>query len=409
MTTLFSIIFGVSLVMADTGELGICKSNSFKDFVGCLMKEHPENQAANLLDARAEGEKSDGRKLYNPEVEYETVKGKSLGDTQASNRLTVSYPIEIFGQRGARVRLGDATSNLTRAEKVKSQDEVFMEIVLKLYRYRQILTEIEVVEEGLVAYSKVIRMLGDRPKLTPEHQVSLSVFRLAEGDFRFKKTNLVSEQRSVEDFFSHIPGLNLATVKAQLPPRKSDWPDLKAGTRVEESAYYKSFDYEVEKARALNDDARSKTWPTFKASAIAEKNIEGTNDYNAYGFAVSAEFPLLSWNGGERQATKAESMRADLRAEIGKKEVINERNRLLEFYANSKREFSSSPKKDDVEKKHKNVDSLYYRGLISSSLLVEAHRQILDFTTSQNEIEVKALEALMKIYALDGKLSEAAL
>lgn len=409
MTALISIIFGVSLAMADTGELDVCKSNSFKEFVRCLMKEHPENKAANLLEARAEGERSDGRKLYNPEVEYESVKGKFLGDTQASNRVSVSYPIEIFGQRGARVRLGDATSNLTRAEKVKSQDEVFMEIVMKLYRYRQILAEIEVVEEGLVAYSKVIRMLADRPKLTPEHQVSLSVFRLAEGDFRFKKTNLVSEQRSVEDFFSHIPGLKLATVKGQLPARKSEWPDLKTAANIEDSPYYKTFEYEAEKARAANDAAKSEVWPTFKAAAIAENNIEGPNDFNAYGFSVAAEFPLLSWNGGERQATKAESMRADLRAEIGKKEVVNERNRLLEFYANSKRELSNSPKKDEVEKKHRNVDGLYYRGLISSSLLVEAHRQILDFTSSQNEIEIKALEALMKIYALDGKLSEEAL
>lgn len=399
-------IFSSALVFADSGQTEICKAKSLKEFVQCLKNEHPENKRANLLESRAEGERSDGRKFLNPEVEYESVKGKSLGDTQGTNRISVSYPIEIFGQRGARVDLGDANSNLTRTQKTKSQNDIFMEIVLKLYRYRQILAEVEVLEEGLVAYSRVIRMLSERPKLTPEHQVSLSVFKLAEGDFRFKKTNLVSEQRQVEDFFSHIRGLKISTVKNFLPTRKLDWPELKNSINIEASPYYKEFEYQVDKARALHDEASSKTWPTLKASFIAENNIDGPNEFNATGFGISAEIPLLSWNGGERQATEAEKMRAEFESEVGKKEVVNERSRLLEFYNNSKRELTVSPKKDDVEKKHRNVDSLYYRGLISSSLLVEAHRQLLDFTTSQNEIEFKALDALMKIYALDGKLNE---
>lgn len=400
----FFLIFSLSTAFAQ--DAVVCPSKDFKEFVRCLVAEHPEMRRALYLEQRAEGERSDGRRFLNPEIEYESVKGKFLGDTRATNRTAVSYPLEIFGQRGARVNLGDATADLTRTEKVKTQNEVFMEIVLKLYRYRQILEEVEVIEEGLSAYSKVVNMLAGRPKLTPEHQVSLSVFKLAEGDFRFKKTNLVSEKRAVEDFFSHVRGLQITKLKNLLPVKKQIWPEVRSVGTIEDSAYYKAFDYQVDKAKALNESAKSKTWPTLRAAAIAETNVEGSTDYNSFGFGVSAEIPFLNWNGGERQATKAEKMRAELEAEIGKKEVINERSRLFEFYNNSKRELSISPKRNDVEQKHRNVDSLYYRGLIPSSLLVEAHRQILDFTTSQNEIEYKALEALMKIYALDGKLNE---
>lgn len=400
------VTIGINTSFAQPSKSEICVSKTFKALVQCLLREHPETKMAALLEERAEGERSDGRKLANPEVEYESVKGKFLGDTQGTNKVAVSYPIEIFGQRGARVSLGDATSNLTRTEKVKSQHEVLIEVVLNLYRYSQILTEIEVVEEGLTAYSKVIRMLGGRPKLTPEHQVSLSVFKLAEGDFRFKKTNLVSEQRKVEDFFSHVPGFQISKFKSILPPKKQDWPEIKSTANIEDSPYYKAHQYELDKAKAVDDGARAKTWPTFKASVISENNIDGANDYNATGFGISAEIPLLSWNGGERKAARAEKMRAEFEAEIGKKDIINERSRLLEFYNNSKRELVFSIKNDDVDKKHRNVDSLYYRGLIPSSLMVEAHRQLLDFTTSQNEIEIKALESLMKIKALDGNLNE---
>ena len=59
-----------------------------------------------------------------------------------------------------------------------------------------------------------------------------------------------------------------------------------------------------------------------------------------------------------------------------------------------------------MEKKHKNMESLFERGLIQSSLIIEAHRQMADFTESVNEQELRAVEALWSIYALEGRIPQ---
>lgn len=395
----------LSFFFVEANAADLCQPKNFKDLALCALERHPEKQAADLLDERAMGEEKDGRKLYNPELSYDSTKGKLLSETQASNRASVSYPIEIFGQRSARVKLGDATSQLTKIERVTSQDNLLINIVLKLYRYRQVLDEGVILDNGLTAYSKVIRMLSSRPRLPPENQASLVVFKLAEGDFRFRKTNLINEKRAIEDFFFHSQGLRVASYQSSLPPKRQSWPTLEATGNLEGSPYFKVHDFMLERAQARNEMARAQTWPTFRLALIAENNVSGANDYMSYGAGVVATIPLLDWNGGERQATAAEALRTQIMADFEKTDLRRERGRLLDFYNDSKKDLIASLKSNEVAERHGQVSSLYYKGLITSSLFVEAHRQLLDFTKSQNEIEIKTMEALMKIYALDSKLN----
>lgn len=386
-------------------QSSVCPTSESKALVRCLVNNHPKSKSSSLLAEKAEGERDAGRRFLNPEVTYETTKGRLLGDTQGTNRVSVSYPIELFGQRGARVDLGDANSKLALIEKAKSENEVFAEVVLNLVKYRQILIELEVVTEGVSAYTKVVSHLSSRPKLTPEHEVSLSIFRLAQGDLGFKKTELIDEQRKIEDFFSHVP-FNILSAKAALPKPRENWPNVAKEGEVAGSPYFQQHTYNVDRANAIHSEAKGRTWPVLKASAIMEQNISGPAQYTGYGFGITAEIPLLSFNLGERQSARADASRAQIEAEIGKKDVLNERQRLVEHYNSSVNELKKAPKRDVVEKKHANVEALYYRGLISTSLLIEVHRQLLDFISNQHVTEVKALEALMKIKAIDGKLNE---
>jgi len=54
--------------------------------------------------------------------------------------------------------------------------------------------------------------------------------------------------------------------------------------------------------------------------------------------------------------------------------------------------------------KHEQVEDFFERGLISSSLVIEAHRQMLDFTRSRHEHELAAVTALWRIRAIDGTI-----
>jgi cobalt-zinc-cadmium efflux system outer membrane protein len=59
-----------------------------------------------------------------------------------------------------------------------------------------------------------------------------------------------------------------------------------------------------------------------------------------------------------------------------------------------------------MEVKHKNMEELFERGIVSAALIIEAHRLMAEFAAEQNEQELKAIEALWSIYALQGKILE---
>ena len=66
----------------------------------------------------------------------------------------------------------------------------------------------------------------------------------------------------------------------------------------------------------------------------------------------------------------------------------------------------SGIKSQDIELKHKKIESLYDRGFLPSSMVIEAHRQVLDYARHQHDQEILALEARFKLYTLEGRLFE---
>lgn len=99
-------------------------------------------------------------------------------------------------------------------------------------------------------------------------------------------------------------------------------------------------------------------------------------------------------------------MRAEQSLELRKRELGQQRKILLNQYQKSSKALKESVSLTDIEKKHKSVERQFERGVISSSLVIEAHRQMVDFTKSQNELELNALESLWRLKALDGSLFE---
>jgi hypothetical protein len=62
-----------------------------------------------------------------------------------------------------------------------------------------------------------------------------------------------------------------------------------------------------------------------------------------------------------------------------------------------------------MEQKHHNMESLFERGLISASLIIEAHRQMSEVIGTYHAQELRAIEALWSVYAMDGVMPKEAL
>lgn len=386
----------------------VCQSpQSTYEVIECLNHAHPDIKKTGQDELVVRGIISTSNQFPNPVVEFESTKGYKLGDVVGENRLAVSQLIEIGGKRSARMKLGLAEADFAKAQSVLTKDEVKAQNILQFVRLRQLNEEVAVLEEALKTYEKVHGQYSARPRLAPEQQVAYGIFKLAMGDTRHKLAALQSERKKAETYFKVVSELKYSDVLKYLPQRLKAWPKIKM-SQVDNSKNPKFIQIEADlkKSEAAYDLAASESWPDVTVSFIAASNIEGTTEYKTYGFGVALPFPVWNINGGQRKQTFAAKTKAEIEYQEALRRFDLDRQNMLSNYEEFVSALEKSPAAKEIDQKHRATEQLFYQGVISGALVVEAHRQILEYTVTQNELELETLQTLLTLYSQDGKLQE---
>lgn len=397
-----------SLWASSASDAQCASLSSVQDIVGCALQSHPDVKRAEAALSQGDELESQAKQIPNPELDSKATYGKQLGDTVINAEVSIAPIIELGGKRSARVQKARAEQEKTAIELQKVRNDVYISTLLALYRLRQVQSESRLVDEGLSTFSKIQRIFKSRVKLAPEQLVSLNVFQLAEGDYRSRKVLLSTENETIVRSVGVAIGQPFVTSSTVLPKRKSSWPDVSTltaegplnGPRI------KAVRADVKTAQAELELAKSAAWPDLKIGPDFELLTEGPFTYQTYGFVLSMPIPLFNVNGGGKAVAYKGLDRAQVDLQASYKELASERSVLVQKFKSATEALKSFDSLADIERKHEDMESLFQRGLVPSSLVIEAHRQILDFTKSQNELELSAMEALLKIYALDGNLLE---
>lgn len=383
------------------------KPSSTNDVVQCFETNHPEIQKLSANPTLIEGFRRESVQFPNPQITFQTEKGKNMGDVMGEDSVVVSELVQIGGKRSARRKIGLAKADGARADEQSIRAQIRIQTILNLVKYRQLNAEIAVLEEALNVYGRVQTTFASRPRLSPDQQVTSGLFKLAVGDYRHRLSSLVSDRLALEVYFRLIPDFNLKAAMAFLPQRPAKWPEfiakngsgLSAPLIKQAEAAFKEADgnYSLEKANAVPD-------PTL--SLVGTRVVEGVAEYNRFGFAVSIGLPVFNLNGGAKMQASAAKTRAEIDYKRSIAQVEIERQNSLLAYQNYVKSLDAAPNAKDIESKHRTTESLYYRGVVSGVLMIEAHRQMLDFTQSQNELEYETFQALLNLYLIDGRLGE---
>lgn len=379
-----------------------------QDVVDCALANHPEAQRAQLSVLQAEHLESAASQRPNPELGGKSVFGNSLGDNVMNHEVNLAHTIELGGKRGARMDKALAEKEVVAASALRSREEVLLETQHALYRLRQIRAELHTLDEALETFGRIQRQFRSRPQRTPEQQVSLSVFDIAEGDYQLRKAALETELVTHTQEVELTIGRTFEPVAGVLPPQRKNWPKL-AGDVAPASFKGSAMNLEragLKLAEADLSAAQSLSWPNLKVGPSFESQTSGPFTFQTYGVNLSFELPLLQINGGGRAVARTGLDLAERSLALKERELATQRHILLKKYENSVNAVLASLSHAELEKKHRNTDALFARGIIPSSLVIEAHRQIVDFTKNQNEQELSALEALWKIYVLEGRAFE---
>lgn len=381
------------------------QKSGYSQLIKCAEERSPEVQSAILELEKARASVGAATQWKNPDFSVESFQGRAGGVSRSETDVSLGVPIEP-GKIGARRKVAEGAVKIAEALVAQARATVRAEVKLKLHRLRQVLHEEEIVDESIQTFSKLVSQYARRPKLSPEQQLSSTVFRLSRSDYDLRKAALIEERASMESFFRLRLGLETANLKTALPLPPQTWPKVSTEGSVDQSPKLRVLAAEMDAAGADVALARQESWPTLSVGPSMKLLNEGGAADQLYGFNVSLPIPVFNTNGGGRAAARAGLKASESRKNIGRLSEQNRRSELVNIYNQSVSTLNTTQSHPEIEKRHHESERLFLQGLVPSSLVIEAHRSYVDLEQARHQRELRALEALFNIYILDGQVME---
>lgn len=375
--------------------------------VACAESRSSEVQKAEANVGTKKATEEFAGQLQNPELSSEYVSGGSAGKNQSEFDLSLAFPVEIGGGRAARKSVAKFETQKAELELAKTRSEIRKQVFLNLIRVRQIKEELLMVQESIETFSKLIKQFQNRPKLTPEQDVTLTVFNVAKADYSFKKLEYEEELLKLDSYFQTVIGRPVSSLKVALPTRIKNWPNLpENGSISREAPIVALYEADINVSKADLQKAKSDTWPSLNVGPSLKQFNDGGQNTSQLGVNLSMPLPVLSQNQGGKAIALANIRSAEIRRDLAIKEMKILRENLYQQYVKSTKALRDSESGLSQEQRHKKVENLFFRGLVPSSLVIEAHRTLVEFEKTKNERESRSLENFFDVQILDGKTVE---
>lgn len=376
---------------------------TYQEALRCAEIKSPEVQRALLELERAKTQVGVASQWRNPELSADSVHGKVGSESAGETQVSLGVPIELGGKISARTSVAEGGVAKAEADLFAARASARSAALTKLHRLRQLFHEQEVVEESISTFSKLVTQYAKRFKLSPEQEMSVAVFKMAKSEYELRYAELVEELAGLDSFFKVALGTDTTSLKNSLPPSPKSWPKIGVHSESVNSPKMKASLAALQSAQAELSLAKSESWPTLTLGPSIRLQTQSGSSNQLYGFNLSLPLPLFNTNGAGRAAAAAGVKVAETDKRIVQSELERLREELLRVYEHSVSALGTTLSHQEIERKHSDVEKLFLKGIVPSSLVIEAHRTFVDLEKSRNEREIKALNALAALYTLDGK------
>lgn len=379
---------------------------TYKNVLQCAIEKHPEIQQAKILLQQNKNLMGISEQRPNPEISSQLLTGKSGEDNYQYTQVNLAHTFELGGKRDARIKKSEIQIKSTEFDLKLAQEQIYVKTYLAMVRLRQINTEIEIFDSALTTFERIQNQYKSRPRMTPEQKATYTIMDIAMNDYRLRRRPLINEARENERFLELAIGRKLSVRKDFYPTLRKKWPVLSTTDQQTDTpnlSLQKTI-ANLELAQAELAEANSTAWPDLKIGPSFETQAQGSQRTNSFGLNLSFAIPLFHSNGAGKSYASAGVSRAET-ALATFKEIENQQLQLqIENYRDAVSALETSISMLELDKKHREIENSFQSGVISSSFVIEIHRQMADFAKSLGEQELAAIEALAKIYSTQGRL-----
>ncbi|MGZ3769478.1 MAG: TolC family protein [Bdellovibrio sp.] len=387
------------------------KISQIDDVVECIQKQHirildlkSQEQVANLKQGAA-------GYWPNPKISFQGGAGQSLGDTLTQFQIGATLPIEIGGKRGSRIALANAEVNQSHIEKDLGSLEVLIETYSRILKIKELHIQESSLQEALQFVQRVSKLYQSRSHLDPEQTASKYLFETLKQQYSFQ---LILIARNLEAQFndlvlmtqSQITKEDLKKIIFALPAPQ--WPEIhnpSAGNSLwvqkmksEVFVSEKKYDYEV-----------AQSFPDLEIGPYYSQDYQGPILAEFLGVSVTFPLPIFNINSGGRALAKAAMESAAYRAKLMEVKESLEIKFLYEDYKSMVSELNKMVPLLNKNAKSNPTMSLFERGLIPATFVIESQRSRQELIQTSHELEIRTLEILFKIRSIEGNVDPAKL
>lgn len=408
----FVVGYSASFSMADGSQnTNLCgEIKSARDIMQCLRQRQPAFAAARNLRTAEEDARRGGTRWLNPEIQSQGTMGRTLGNDQMQLQVALYQPIQTGGKRQAQVLSGEANALGLQARSRLEQGLALKLTALGLYRFKQLSSEIEAIQEAAETFKKLVVQYQDRPRLTPEQEVSLSIFKLAQGDYELRLIEKKNEEQQVLNFFQAQLGIDLSRYAKILPlyqePQEKELSSFIPEQLTKISPELLSAQSELTQAHANASLARGEAFSDISVGPMMNINRDGPIQQNLFGIALNIPFPVWNQNGYQVAAAQKQADLLEYKIKIRESEIELEIKRTLATIQAAKSRLSALPSQSNLHQKHEQVEKNFFRGVVSPAIIVEAHRALVDFLIQRHQSENFVMGNLWDLYMIADRLEE---
>lgn len=374
-----------------------------KEFYQCSLQKHPDLEVSKLKTTEGEALVAQASQWQNPSLEARSIRGSRVGQNVSSTEVSLAVPLSQLWTRGSRQDIGNAQRQIAQIEASEILINVKKSLIQDLYRLRQIEDELQIFNESLRAFETISKQFRGRRVRGPEQEVTLNLVELATSDYGLKINRLLTEKSQILSKFKALWGAELKISKEILPRVKESWPEISTQIDVSQSFQVRKIQAEATRAQAEKSLVNRESWPAVSAGPSIERTADGGDEVTSYGFNISMDLPLLSFNQGSRNLAATRAQQATLLSDYAVRRAKLDKEILLQKYRSAIEALRRSSNWEEIRQKHKKIDGLFKQGLVGGGTVIEAHRQIAEFTESQHQHELSAIESFLELKTLSGE------
>ncbi len=374
-------------------------SKNVDSAVKCLLERHPELKISKADLDVAQGEINRSSQMINPSLEWEMTEAQ--GASGFTNEVNLKHTLELGSKRSARKNLAQVKKDIQKLDYDKVYNKLKIDLILDLYRLRQIEHEAEVIEENQTTFRRMISQYKRIGRMNPEQEISVNIFTMAAEEVRLKLQKLKNEKDRILSEFEVIAQNSFRPNASQLPPIDHKWPELL--NNQTQGVLQKEAALKVEESDKKYKLERAKSWPNLSIGPRVLSS-PGPQGGTFWGGAVSLNIPILNLNGGGKEKALAQKRSSELRNALINKRIAVEAKRLKNTYRRSSESYTKALASNKVQKKHARIHKMIKRGVVSPPLVIELHRQAIEFYEALHQQELEAVRARWLYYSLFSKL-----